>query len=146
MLKLLRLFVVLAAAALTLLVAPAANAAQPTKFVVPLSAECPAAVESGATGYAYLSVNEANGQIKYSVAAFDLPGDLTAAHIHRLDPAVGNPAVVHLDPTGLDSGFVFTGSATDPDLAAAIIANPANYYFNLHTTTCPGGALRGTIG
>jgi hypothetical protein len=145
MLKLLRLFVVLAAAAaLALVVSPAAHATAPTRFVVPLSPECPEA--SGATGIAYLSVNEANGQIKYSVAAFNLPGALTAAHIHRLDPATGNPPVVHLDRTGLESGFVATGSATDPELAAAIIADPANYYFNLHTRTCPGGALRGSLG
>jgi hypothetical protein len=149
MLKLLRLFVLLAAAAaLALMVTPAANAEQPTRFVVPLSAECPAAVESGATGYAYLSINEANGRITYSVAAFNLPGTLTAGHIHGpIDPATGNGDVAaHLERTGLNSGFVATKSTTEPALAAAIVADPANFYFNLHTDSCPRGALRGTIG
>jgi hypothetical protein len=149
MLKLLRLFVVLAAAAaLALLVTPAANAEQPTRSVVSLSAECPAAVASGATGYAYLSINDANGRITYSVAAFNLPGTLTAAHIHGpINPATGNGLVaVHLELTGLNSGFVATKSTTDSALAAAILADPANFYFNLHTTTCPGGALRGSLG
>ena len=46
--KLLRLFVMLAGtAALALLVAPVANAAERTTFVVPLSAECPDAVANG---------------------------------------------------------------------------------------------------
>jgi hypothetical protein len=149
MLKLLRLFVALAAfAAVALLVTPAANAEQPTRSVVPLSAECPAAVESGGTGHAYLSINDANGRITYSVAAFDLPGTLTFAHIHGpINPATGNgPVAALLELTDLNSGFVATKSTTDPALAAAILADPANFYFNLHTTTCPGGALRESLG
>jgi hypothetical protein len=149
MLKLLRLFVVLAgAAALALLVTPVANAEQPTRYVVQLSPECAAAVESGATGYAYLSINEANDRITYSVAAFNLPGTLTAAHIHGpINPATGNgPVAAPLELTGLNSGFVATKSTTDPALAAAILADPANFYINVHTTTCPGGALRGSLG
>jgi hypothetical protein len=149
MLKLLRLFVVIAAAAaLALLVAPAANAEAPTRFVVPLSPECPEAVASGATGFAYLSINEANGRITYSVAAFNLPGTLTAAHIHGPINPTNGPVAAHLELTGLDSGFVATKSTTDPALAAAIIANPENFYFNLHTsaTDCGTGALRGSIG
>jgi hypothetical protein len=147
-LKLLKLVVALAAAALVLLVTPVANAQQPTRSVVPLSAECAAAVESGATGYAYLSINDANGRITYSVAAFNLPGTLTAAHIHGpISPATGNgPVAAPLGLTGLNAGFVATKSTTDTALAAAILADPANFYFNLHTTTCPGGALRGSLG
>jgi hypothetical protein len=150
MLKLLRLFVVLAAAAaLALLVTPAANAEAPTRFVVQLSPECDLAVESGATGYAYLSVNAENGRITYSVAAFDLPGTLTFAHIHGPinNPVTGNgPVAALLGLTGLDSGFVATKSTTDPALAAAIVADPTNFYFNLHTDLCPAGALRGSLG
>jgi CHRD domain len=146
--KLLKLFVAFAAGALVLLVTQTANAEPPTRSVVQLSAECDAAVESGATGYAYLSINDTNDRITYSVAAFDLPGTLTAAHIHGpINPLTGNgPIAANLELTGLNSGFVATKSTTDPALAAAILANPANFYFNLHTTTCPGGALRGSLG
>ena len=148
--KVLKLFVVLAAAALMLLVTPVANAAQPTRSVVPLSPECPAAVTSVATGYVYLSINDENGRITYSVAAFKLPGTLTGAHIHGpIDPLTGNgPIAAHLELTGLNSGYVATKSITNPDLAAKILAKPANYYFNLHTSAvgCTGGALRGSIG
>jgi CHRD domain len=151
MLKLLRLFMVIAAAAaLALLVTPAANAQQPTTFVVPLSAECPEAEASGATGVAFVSINEASGRITYRVVAFNLPGTLTAAHIHGpIDPMTGNGGIAaHLERTGLNSGVVASGTATDPALAAAIIANPENFYFNLHTnaTDCGTGALRGSIG
>jgi hypothetical protein len=149
MLKLLRLFVVLgAAAALALLVTPTANAQQPTTFVVPLSAECPAAEASGATGVAFVSINEASGRITYRVVAFNLPGTLAAAHIHGpIDPITGNGGIAaHLERTGLNSGVVASGTATDPALAAAIVADPASFYFNLHTDTCGGGALRGSLG
>src|SRR5215212_4626365 len=116
MLKLLRLFVALVgAAALALLVAPAASAQEPTRYVVQLSPECDEAKLSGATGYVYLSINEANGRITYSVAAFDLPGTLTAAHIHGpITVAGGNAGVAApLELTGLNSGFVATKSVTD---------------------------------
>jgi hypothetical protein len=35
---------------------------------------------------------------------------------------------------------VATKSTTDAALAAAIVADPANFYFNLHTTTYRWGA------
>jgi hypothetical protein len=148
MLKLLRLFVVLAAAAaLALLVTPAANAEAPTRFVVSLSPECPEAVASGATGFAYLSINEANGRITYSVAAFDLPGTLTAAHIHGpINPATGLAGiVVPFELTGLNTGLVAAGTTTNPTLAAQILANPENYYANVHTTACGPGTIRGSL-
>jgi len=95
-----------------------------------------------------LSINEANGRITYSVAAFNLPGTLTNAHIHGPITVPGGNAGVaaHLELTGLNFGFVATKSTTVPTLATAIVADPANFYFNLHTDVCPGGALRGTIG
>ena len=149
MLKLLRLFAVLAAAAaLALLVTPTANAQQPTTSVVPLSAECPAAEASGATGFAFVSVNEASGRITYHVVAFNLPGTITAAHIHGpINPLTGNgPVAVGLELTGANSGVVASGTATDPADAKLIADNPENFYFNVHTSECSGGALRGSLG
>jgi CHRD domain len=145
MLKLLRLFAVLAAAAaLALLVTPAANAQQSTTSVVPLSAECQEAEDSGATGFAFVSINEASGRITYHVVAFNLPGTITAAHPWTNQSRNGKgPVAVGLELTGANSGVVASGTATDPARADAIVADPASFYFNVHATTCSRGALRG---
>ena len=161
MLKLLKLFVALAVAAGAFALTPVANAQEPTltTFVVQLSAEnevpdCPAGVESGATGVAVIQIDTATGVITYRVVAFNLPatiaGPSTGAHIHVQDPTsptgLTGPIVVHFERTGLNTGLVAAGTTTNPTVAAAILANPENYYVNVHTTACPTGTIRGQLG
>jgi hypothetical protein len=143
------------------LAVPAANAEEPTlrTFVVQLAAEnevpgCPAGVESGASGVAVVQINAATGQISYRVVAFNLPAEIagpsTGAHIHVIDPTSPTgqtgPIVVHFERTGLNTGLVAVGTTTNPTVAAAILANPENYYVNVHTTACPTGTIRGSLG
>ena len=152
----LKLLVALAAAVLSLLLAPVANAEEraPTTFVVNLSAEnevpgCPLGVESGASGVAIIQIDEDTGEIRYRVVATNLPGTIAGspgAHIHEGPAGVAGGVVLPLELTGLERGLVATGTATDLDLAEAILADPANYYVNVHTTVCPGGAVRGQLG
>ena len=140
--------------------APVANAQEPTlpTFVTLLSAEnevpaCPAGVESGANGVAVVQIDEASGEIAYRVVATNLPaaigGPSTGAHIHVQDPTsptgLTGPIVVHFERTGLTTGLIAEGTTTDPVLAAAILANPENYYVNVHTTACPTGTIRGQL-
>jgi hypothetical protein len=151
----LKLFVALAAAVSVLVLTPVAHAQEPiiTTFVVQLSAEnevpvCPAGVASGASGVAVIQIDEATGEISYRVVATNLPDAITGAHIHVGPAGVSPPMniVQPLKPTGLQSGLVFAGTATNPTLAAAILANPENYYVNVHTTMCVPGAVRGQLG
>jgi hypothetical protein len=157
----LKLFVALGAAVLALVMTPAAHAQESTlrTFVVQLSAEnevpaCPAGVDSGATGVAVVQINAVTGQITYRVVAFNLPAEIsgpsTGAHIHVIDPnsptGLTGPIVVHFERTGLNTGLIAEGTNTDLALAAAILANPENYYVNVHTTACPLGTIRGQLG
>jgi hypothetical protein len=156
-----KLFVALGAAVLALVLTPVANAQERTltTFVVQLSAEnevpeCQAAVDSGASGVAVVQINAETGEISYRVVAFRLPGTVTAAHIHPGAVGEANPPAQGggFEVTGLSTGLVAEGSTMNPTLAAAILANPENYYVNVHTTApdpedaCPGGAVRGQLG
>jgi hypothetical protein len=152
----LKLFVALAAAVLALVLTPVANAQERTltTFVADLSAEnevpgCPAGVESGASGVAIIQIDDDTGEISYHVVATNLPGTIAGspgAHIHVGAAGVVGPVVEPLQLTGLETGLVAAGTATNKGLAAAILADPANYYVNVHTTVCPDGAVRGQLG
>ena len=150
----LKLFVALGAAVLTLGLAPVASAQERTltTFVAVLSAEnevpeCTAGVNSGAHGVAVIQIDEETGEIRYRLVATNLPGTITAAHIHVGAAGEIGGVVQPLPLTGgLNSVLVATGTVTDPAVAEAILADPAGYYVNVHTTACPGGAVRGQLG
>jgi hypothetical protein len=151
-----KLFAALAVGVLGLALGPVAHAQDraPTTFVAVLSAEnevpgCPAGEESGAGGRAIVRIDEDTGEITYRVVARRLPGTIAGspgAHIHVGAAGDLGPVVQALELTGRERGLVATGTATTPALAEAILADPANYYVNVHTTVCPGGAIRGQLG
>lgn len=140
---------------------------QPVIFTSQLSAanEVPPVsnTESGARGSVTITFNltrDAAGAITGGTASFNAPltgfpapTNINLAHIHT--GAVGVVGGV-LVSTGLTAGTAFampTGSGTlvvdNVALTAAqadqIIANPAGFYFNAHTTLNPGGAVRGQL-
>lgn len=68
----------------------------------------------------------------------------TNAHIHEGAAGVPGPVVVQLagpDSSGYSKGCL----PTTPAQAAAIVADPAGYYVNVHTTDFPAGAIRGQL-
>jgi hypothetical protein len=76
------------------------------------------------------------------------------AHIHVGARGVPGPIVVGLQPptSGLSFGCITAvdGTSTDPMVLLqteldAIIANPANYYANVHNDPFPAGAIRGQL-
>src|SRR5687767_14156729 len=149
-------FAALAVGVLGLALGPVASAQHraPTTFVAALSAEnevpgCPAGEDSGAGGRAIVRIDEDTGEITYRVLARRLPGTIAAspgAHIHVGAAGDMGPVVQALELTGRERGLVATGTVTNPALAEAIVGDPANYYVNVHTTVCPGGAIRGQLG
>jgi hypothetical protein len=73
-------------------------------------------------------------------------------HIHVGGPTVAGPIVQSLFFSGSTRHIRTSGSVTIPlptgtavDLFLALLNNPGNYYVNLHTPACPGGAVRGQL-
>jgi hypothetical protein len=82
------------------------------------------------------------------------PGTLiTLAHIHTGGPDVAGPVLVNTGLTaaqavGLTNGsgsFEARGITTDAATLQSIIDNPAGFYFNIHSSTNPGGVARGQL-
>ncbi|RHW18145.1 CHRD domain-containing protein [Sphingomonas gilva] len=67
----------------------------------------------------------------------------TAAHIHRGRRGEAGPPVLTL-PAPVN-GAAKQCLRVEKALAAAIIADPAGYYVNIHTADYPAGAIRGQL-
>jgi hypothetical protein len=119
--------------------------------------------EAGGSGTATITFNvtkDAAGNVTGGTATFvvNLTGfpqgtPINIAHIHQAVSGV-NGAVVF--STSLAAGEVTltngSGSFTktniapaDPAIIQQIINNPANFYFNVHSTLNPGGVARGQL-
>jgi hypothetical protein len=113
-------------------------------FQVALSgdAETPAGDPVG-TGTATIRLRAGQGQVCYQLAAKNLP-PAAAAHIHRGASGAAGPVVIPLttpNAAGASSGCA-TAART---LVKAILADPASFYVNVHTSDFPGGAIRGQL-
>ena len=118
--------------------------------------------ESGGRGTATITFNvprdstgavTGGGNVTFAVQLSSFPSgtSVVAAHIHP--GAAGSNGSV-LVSTGLTAGgfllndgtgnLNLTATITQPD-AQAIMTNPANYYFNVHTPANGGGAARGQL-
>jgi len=120
----------------------------------------PAAATGAATVLVHV-VRDASGAIvSGSIDAnvsYRFPGEvtITAMHIHNAAAGVNGSIVVPFDLTRKDDA---TGVGTLPKTQAqfpsssitlatvnALLANPENFYYNVHTATSPGGAIRGQM-
>lgn len=77
---------------------------------------------------------------------------VVAAHIHVGKPGVNGPVKVDFTPLFPKSGMIngnpgsLSGCLSVPaSLGKNIRNNPGNYYFNIHTTEIPAGAIRGQV-
>ncbi len=88
------------------------------------------------------------------IADLDLnPGAPRAAHIHRGVEGENGPVVANLafptdgqaaDCLSEDEDGKFT-EAAGPGIVQDILANPGEYYFNVHNSEYPAGAVRGQL-
>jgi hypothetical protein len=123
--------------------------------------------ESGARGEARIQMNltrdaagaitAASWNLVFDVTGFPAGTLIVASHIHEAAPGVNG--AVRVD-TGLTAGtgvLLSSGAqsnltynnripGTDPlGIAQRILDNPNGFYFNVHTTLNPGGAVRGPL-
>jgi hypothetical protein len=118
--------------------------------------------ESTATGTATITINPTRDSanaitggtitMAFTVQNFPAGSTVTLAHIHTGATGVAGPPRVD---TGLSAATAIpmpAGSASftvtvtsDAPTINAIVANPAGFYFNVHTTLNPGGAVRGQL-
>jgi hypothetical protein len=129
-----------------------------TVFTVQLSAanEVPPVTnaENGARGTAVITVNSAANTIDFNVSltGFTATSVVNVAHIHPGAAGVSGGVLVS---TGLTPGtvvlnngagtFSFPGVTVSADIISQILANPQNFYFNVHTALNGGGAIRGQL-
>ena len=133
-------------AAAAALVLPAVAGAERTNFVfvTGLSGveEVPGPGDPDGWGLAVIRVDTSDGEICYLLLARRID-PATAAHIHVGPETVAGPVVQGLEAPG--DGF--SRACVDNDaLAAAIVADPANYYVNVHNGPFPAGTVRGQLG
>ena len=103
-------------------------------------AEVPGPGDPEGSGTATVTVSVQKKQVCYNVQVSGI-GDPTAAHIHEGAAGSAGPPVVTFDPpTGQNCVDVAA------NVAAKILAQPSQYYVNVHTAEYPGGAVRGQLG
>lgn len=82
--------------------------------------------------------------VNYTIVVNNIILPPIAQHIHIGPAGVNGPVVIGLP--GVWVGNTLVGSTpAAPATIAAIIADPGAYYVNVHTTDCPGGAVRGQL-
>jgi hypothetical protein len=140
---------------------PAPNATTNTPFVTRLlgSNEVPNSTPGSETadpdGFGAASVTfdlstPGSEDVCWDLSYGNLTGTPLMAHIHGPAAAGSNaPVVIGFTPFSNLGATSASGcralTAPEAVIAADIVANPANYYVNVHTSDFPGGAIRGQL-
>ena len=85
------------------------------------------------------------GQVCYRVRVQNIRLPSAGTHIHRGGRTSAGGIVVQMNAP--DASAVASGcTATPQTLIDEILASPASFYNNVHTTDYPAGAIRGSLG
>ena len=135
-------FIVPALASGAVLTSSGAAIAVPRPFAANLSGanEVPAG-SARLTGRAAVTIDTATGRVCSRVTT-NVRGAV-AMHIHRGVRGVNGPVIVPLNIRSINGPRICV--RTTVAVARAIAANPARFYFNIHTPAAPGGAVRGQL-
>jgi len=107
-------------------------------YVVPLSgAQEVGGGDPDGTGTATLTLDTSLNTIAWNIVVANIAA-VTMDHIHQAPAGVNGGVVIDFSGALVGSGLI------DADVSA-VVANPTNYYVNVHTGDFPGGAIRGQI-
>jgi hypothetical protein len=137
-------FRVLALAGLAVLFAAAPASAKMVSFTSTMTAaeEVPNKGPEGASGTAKFDINTDTNQVCYKLTTTGLTESPNKGHIHQGAKGVAGDVVVDLDIAAKGLENCVTGDAAK---VAAVVADPAGHYVNLHTASYPAGAVRGQL-
>jgi CHRD domain len=127
-----------------LMLSPPAGAVQRFELTLTGAAEVPGPGDPDGTGTASFTFNRGTRTVCWEVTVEDITLPAIGAHIHVVPPDPG-PIVVPItapDASGMSAGC----TTASRELIKAITKDPSSYYFNVHTTDFPGGALRSQLG
>jgi len=143
-----------------LLVSAAQAQAQTITFTANLNGgqEIPVVV-TGSVGTATVTWNTATKTGTYRVDVYNMPVGTTASHIHAGAVGAGGPVIVNftVPAGGISNDYALQGTFACSDVVAraaqginscedfeqALLLN--NTYANVHSTTNPGGEIRGQL-
>ena len=109
------------------------------------AAERPDPGDPDGKGTAVLRLNANRGRVCFNISMKNINGS-TLAHIHEAPAGSPGPPIVTLFDTASTArhphGCV---TGVDAALIREILANPRDYYVNVHNGDFPGGAIRGQL-
>jgi hypothetical protein len=98
------------------------------------------------------NVTSATGTFVVNLSAFPAGTPINIAHIHIGGPTTNGTVVVNslltagtVTLTNGSGTFTAPNLVVTPDIANQLLANPAGFYFNVHSTLNPGGVARGQL-
>jgi CHRD domain len=120
----------------------AAAADMHAKATLTGAAEVPGPGDPDGGGAAQVTLNSDKNEVCYDVTVTKID-EATAAHIHEGAMDKDGPVKVGLDtPKG---GATKGCKSADAAVVKDMMANPANYYVNVHSKDFPKGAVRGQL-
>lgn len=125
-----------------MVITPAAAAPVTMQLHLTGAEEVPGPGDPDGKGTASVTLDSEKPEVCYTLSVSGIE-TATMAHIHKGAKGVAGPPVVTLEPPaeGASKGCVTTEAA----VVAALLANPADYYVNVHNAPHPKGALRGQL-